>query len=123
MRIRPIALCLGLAVTPSLALPAHAQYDVTVLQDVGGHGSTEPYAINDAGQSVGFSALDAVLWSPSGIPTVLQDTGGLGRSQVSAINDAGQSVGYSRTASGSRRGAMVAGREGDGAPGRRRPGR
>ena len=38
MRIRPIVLCLGLTVTPSVALPAQAGYDVTVLQDVGGQG-------------------------------------------------------------------------------------
>ena len=38
MRIRPIALCLGLGVTPSLAIQANAQYDVTLLQDAGGQG-------------------------------------------------------------------------------------
>ena len=40
MPIRPIALCLGLAVTPGLALRAHAQYDVTVLPEVGGLGNS-----------------------------------------------------------------------------------
>jgi hypothetical protein len=56
MRIRPIALCLGVVVTPSLAPSVHAQYDVTVLQDVGGQGVNRVEAINNAGQSVGFSA-------------------------------------------------------------------
>ncbi len=101
MRIRPIALCLGLAATAGLALPAHAQYDVTLLQDVGGRGHSLASAINDAGQSIGFSqtvrGADAVLWAPSGIGTVLQDVGGLGSSGVDAINDAGQSVGGSVT--------------------------
>ena len=99
MRIRPIALCLGLGVTPGLALTAHAEYDVTVLQDVGSQGYSEPYAINAPGQSVGHSAGDAVLWSPSGKATVLQDAGGRGASVAFAVNDAGWSVGYSYTAS------------------------
>ena len=104
MRIRRIALCLGLGVTPGLAPAAHAQYHVTVLQDVGGLGINEPFAINDAGQSVGWShsagGVEAVLWSASGKAAVLQDVGSQGISIVKAINDAGQSVGYSVTTSG-----------------------
>ncbi len=104
MRIRPIALCLGLAVTPSLALTAHAQYDATVLPDVGGEAYSLPNAINASGQSVGFSdaasSYDAVLWSPSGKATVLQNARGGDNSRAFAINDAGQSVGFSATASG-----------------------
>jgi len=109
MRSRLIALCLGLAVTLGLALPAQAQQDVTVLQDAGGQGYSQPNAINASGQSVGYSyrscdgqacGFDAVLWSPSGKATVLQDTGGEGASAALAINDAGQSVGYSHTFSG-----------------------
>ena len=57
-------------------------------------------AINEAGQSVGYSDTapgdDAVLWSPSGKATVLQDVGGQGISYADAINDAGQSVGSSQ---------------------------
>jgi hypothetical protein len=103
MRIRSIALCLGVAVTPGLAPAAHAQYDVTVLQNVGQE--SLPHAINNAAQSVGYSqtagnGADAVLWSPSGMATVLQDAGGRGNSFVNGINDAGQSVGYSYTAGG-----------------------
>ncbi len=103
MRIHPIALCLGLAVTPSLALTAHAQYDVTILQGVDG-GSSQASAINASGQSVGSSytgsGYDAVLWSPSGKPTVLQDAGGQGNSYAVAINASGWSVGESDTARG-----------------------
>jgi hypothetical protein len=69
------------------------------LQDVGGQGASFVNAINDAGQSVGYSftrtGVDAVLWSPSGKATVLQDVGGQDYSDVIAINDAGQSVGNS----------------------------
>ncbi len=57
MRIRMIAFCLGLAVTPGLALTAHAQYDVTVLQDPTGATVTVPRAINASGQSVGWSQI------------------------------------------------------------------
>src|SRR5208282_6790810 len=104
MRIRMIAFCLGLAVTPGLALTAHAQYDVTVLQDPTGATVTVPRAINASGQSVGWSQIGsqpnptgyaAVLWSPSGKATVLQDVGRQGYSYAFAINDAGQSVGFS----------------------------
>src|ERR1700686_2995110 len=56
MRIRPLALCLGISVTPGFALTAHADagYNVTVLKDPGGLGNSGPFfgAINDAGQSV-----------------------------------------------------------------------
>jgi probable HAF family extracellular repeat protein len=71
----------------------------TVLQDVGGVHDSYSIAINDAGQSVGYSftngGIDAVLWSPSGKATVLQDAGGRGHSEALAINDAGWSIGYS----------------------------
>ncbi len=101
MRSRPIALCLGLGVTLGFALAASAGYDVTILQDVGGQGISHPYAVNDAGQSVGTSyassGVDAVLWSASGKATVLQDVGGQGVSDVGGINDSGWSVGYSFT--------------------------
>ena len=102
MPIRPIAVCLGLAVTPGLAITAHARYDVTVLQDPGGVSYSTTNAINASGQSVGvsFTTLelrDAVLWSPSGRATVLQDPGGVGASQAVAINASGQSVGVSYT--------------------------
>lgn len=110
MRIRPIALCLGLSLTPGLVVTAHAGYDVTILQDPPrGAGYTNVNAINDAGQSVGSSyigpitdpvGLDAVLWPPTGKGTVLQDAGGQGYSNAEAINDAGESVGYSFTARG-----------------------
>jgi hypothetical protein len=106
MRIRPIALCLGLGATLGLALPVHAQYDVTVLQDIGGHGRSIPDAINDSGWSVGFSAAaggfeagEAVLWSPLGKAMVLQNVGGQNNSGAVAINDAGWSVGDSCTTS------------------------
>ncbi len=99
MCIRPIALCFGLVVTPGLAHPAHAQYDVTTLQDAGGQGHSQPSAVNASGQSVGYSYTsrgeEAVLWSPSGKATVLQDFGGQGGNYACSINDAGQSVGES----------------------------
>jgi hypothetical protein len=80
----------------------------TVLQDAGGYGDSGAYAINDSGQSAGFSFVapgsgggeDAVLWSPSGDATVLQDVGGYGFSEAHAINDSGESVGFSLTAGG-----------------------
>ena len=81
MRIRPIAFCLGVSVTPSFALLAHADagYNVSVLQDPGGQGDSFAGAINDAGQSVGYSATasgsEAVRWSRTGKATVLQDVG------------------------------------------------
>ena len=58
MRIRPIALCLGVAVTPSFALTAKADagYNVTVLQDVGGQGFNLAQGINAFGQTVGYSS-------------------------------------------------------------------
>ena len=103
MRIRPIAICLGVSMTPGFALTAHADagYNVTVLQDPGGLGDSGPFfrAINDAGQSVGFSATasccEAVLWSRTGKATVLQDVGGGGNSSASALNNAGWSIGTS----------------------------
>ena len=78
--------------------------NATVLQDVGGNGVSQSYAINDSGQSVGFSytspgcfehCQEAVLWSPSGEGTILQDAGGHGWSQPAAINASGQSIGSS----------------------------
>src|SRR6516165_9796790 len=108
MHIRPIALCLGVAVAPGFALPAHAHpYEVIVLQDAGGVGDSYLFAINDAGQSVGNSATasgqDAVLWSPSGKATVLQDAGRQHDSRPISINDAGWSVGYSLATSAGHR--------------------
>jgi hypothetical protein len=108
MRIRPIALCLGVSVTPCFALTAHADagYNVTVLQDPGGQGDSGPFfnAINGFGQSVGFSATasgsDAVLWSRTGNSTVLQDVGGQSSSGANALNNSGWSIGTSGTASG-----------------------
>ncbi len=84
--------------------------NVTILQDVGGQGSSGAYGINDLGESAGSSRTppggvydepgsDAVLWSPSGAATVLQDVGGQGSSRAVAINDAGQIVGSSVDAS------------------------
>jgi len=55
MRIHPITLCLGLGAAPGLATAAQAQYDATVLQDVGGAGSSEPVAINASGEIAGYS--------------------------------------------------------------------
>ena len=100
-RTYPVALLLGLGVTPSLALTAHAAYDVTILQDVGGAATNQPNAISASGQSVGFSdtatGYDAVLWSPTGVTTMLADPGGQGASAPAAINASGQSVGASQT--------------------------
>src|SRR5271165_916359 len=106
MRIRPIALCLGLGITPSLALTAHAGYTVTPLQNEGGAVSL-PYAIsetNASALSVGYSQTasggsDAVLWA-SGVATMLQDYGGQGFDVANAINATGWSVGTSATVSG-----------------------
>ena len=88
MRIRSIALLLGLGVTLGLALSARAQYDFAVLQPAGGLGPSEPFAINASGQSFGHSMtaplhIDAALWPPSG--TVLHDAGGSG-SDTLAVN-------------------------------------
>ena len=163
MRIRPIALCLGLAVTPGLALTAHAQYDVTVLQggyahtpcndtgqsvgasgggyavlwsasgkatvlqDAGGQGHSHPTPSTTPGRALEFpiprGGYDAVLWSPSGKATVLQDAGGQGfsRSLRHQRRRAERRISY--TAGGPRGGAVVAVGEGDGASGRGRPGR
>jgi hypothetical protein len=77
----------------------------TVLQDVGGQEFSFTEALNDAGQSVGFSRTaagqEAVLWSRSGNATALQDAGGQGNSSAQAINDFGWSVGSSNTVTGS----------------------
>ncbi len=103
MHSRLTSLCLGVAMTPGLALIAHAQYAVTVLQNPVGQVSSLPFALNASGESVGWSqpsgggSYDAVLWSATGTPTVLQDSGGIGVSQALAINASGQSVGISVT--------------------------
>jgi hypothetical protein len=101
MRIRPLAFCLGVSVTPGFALTAHA--DVTVLQDPGGLGNSGPFfgAINDAGQSVGQSftfgqfGSDAVRWSPTGQATVLQAVGSQGAGFANFINNSGWIAGGS----------------------------
>ena len=130
MRIYPIALCLGLGITTGAAPAAHAKYDVTVLQDAGGTGASQPIGINASGWTVGDSfnssgGDDAVLWSPSGKATVLQDVGGLGTSYASAINAAGQIAGSSEsTADGGSEAVLWSPvGKGDGAAGRGRPGR
>jgi hypothetical protein len=87
MRIRSIALLLGLGATPGFALKAHAQDDVAVLQPAGSLGFSEPFAINASGQSVGYPMtaplpIDAAPCSPSGKATVLQAAGGGGDSDA-----------------------------------------
>jgi hypothetical protein len=81
---------------------------VTVLQDVGGVGSSEPNNINRLGYSVGtseiagfHSAAEPVLWSPSGAGTVLQNVDGVpynNSDNAYAINNSGWIVGISPTA-------------------------
>jgi hypothetical protein len=99
MRVRPIALCVGLAVTPGLPLAAYAQYNVFVLQGEGGSVS-QPYAINASGESVGYSLTasgeEAVLWSSLGIATNLGAVLGSDWSDTQAvgINAVGDIVGY-----------------------------
>ena len=105
MRIRPIALCFGLAVTPGFAVTAHAAtYTFTLLQDAGGVQDNKVLAINSLGESVGWSAIssgyEAVLWSATGTPTVLADLGGEDDSAARAINASGESAGWSDTATG-----------------------
>ena len=72
--------------------------------DIGGSHSSDAVAINNAGQSVGFSKTakgqDAVLWSPSGTAIVLHDAGGKNFSGAVAINASGHSVGFSKTPTG-----------------------
>jgi hypothetical protein len=123
VRIRPIAFCLGLAATPSVA---HADYAVTVLQDIGGQGDSEAEAINASGQSVGYSQItcsscnyEAVLWSPSGEATKLQPLG-KGLLQRSGRH---QCLRAERRSERRLRGAVVAVGERDDASGRRRRGR
>ena len=104
MRIRPISVCVGLGLTASCALASHAaNYNPpVVLQDPGDKGFSQPYAINNAGQSVGYSDTStgylAVLWSSSGIAMVLNDPGGHGDAAAYAINASGHSVGAFATA-------------------------
>ena len=80
---------------------------VTVLQDVGGVGSSEPNNINRLGYSVGTSeiagssAAEPVLWSPSGAGTVLQNVDGVPYNHwdnAYAINNSGWIVGISPAA-------------------------
>jgi len=72
----------------------------TVLQNVGGSHDSIAFAINDAGQSVGYSrsrdGTDAVLWSPSGKATDLGALLGSAWSwtEAVAINNSGDIVGY-----------------------------
>ena len=77
-----------------------ANYDVVVLQDVGGDGDSHANAINAFGEIVGFSGLGAVLWSPNGSGTALQDVGGQGFSAANGINSSGQIVGFSGAGNG-----------------------
>ena len=76
-----------------------------MLQDVGGQGFDQPFAMNGTDESVGYSAIpdgyEAVLWSSSGTATVFKDIGGQSFSIALAVNASGDSVGYSDTASGS----------------------
>ena len=105
MRIRPMALCFGLALTPGVAVTAHATYTPIILADPGGMGNNKVWDINSLGESVGWSQTssgqDAVLWSTTGSAKVLQDVvGGDGSSAARAINASGESVGWSATSSG-----------------------
>jgi probable HAF family extracellular repeat protein len=89
--------------SPSDAVLWSRSGKATVLQDAGGHAKSEAVAINDAGQSVGFSyaasGYEAVLWSPYGKATVLHNAAGTAQSYANAINASGQSVGFSETTS------------------------
>ena len=82
-------------------------YNVIVLQDVTGLGSSQAYGINASGQSVGSSYAgsgnDAVLWSSNGVGTVLHDVGGHGNSSARGINASGLSVGFSEPEHAKRR--------------------
>ncbi len=69
------------------AVPWSSSGKATVLQDVGGAGFSQAFAIVNDIQARAlelpiptpiFPQADAVLWSPSGKATVLQDVGGLG---------------------------------------------
>jgi hypothetical protein len=56
MRIRSIALCFAMAVTPGFAVAAHAgSYTFTLLQDAGGLQDNKILALNAVGESVGWS--------------------------------------------------------------------
>ena len=89
---------------------ANTMVNLGLLPGVDAEGSSEALAINDAGQSVGWSNTSAslsprhaVLWSAAG---VIQDLGVLGGTSSEAvdINDAGQVIGMSDVAGGGRRG-------------------
>jgi hypothetical protein len=71
-----------------------------MLQGIGGESVAE--AINNAGQSVGYSqnskVQDAMLWSKSGQATILQRVGTSTDNEAEAINASGWSVGYSASA-------------------------
>ncbi len=106
MRIQLMALCFGLALTPGVAVTAHATYTAIVLPDLGGASNSVVEAINSVGESVGYSVtpnggLDAVMWSADGATgTVLLDKGGQGQSNAFAINASGESVGQTVAATG-----------------------
>jgi len=94
-------------------------YKVIILRGTG----SAVIAINDAGQSVGYSHItneggitDPMLWSPSGKATLLQDVGGRAQQRRRHQRRRAESwiVPWGC-------GAVVAIGEGDGAPGRGRP--
>ena len=85
-----------------------------MLQDVGGYGDSEAWAVNASGWSVGYSCVfnggcgistfgvgsneeeEAVLWSPSGVGTDLGAVLGSAWSNTVAVglNDRGDIIGY-----------------------------
>jgi len=91
--------------TPTEAVEWLPNGKAIVLPDVGGTGHSEAWAINNAGDIVGFSYTDsgrgveAVEWLPNGTAIVLPDAGGQGSSFAHAINNAGDIVGWSYTTS------------------------
>jgi hypothetical protein len=81
---------------PSVLWSASGQ--VTVLQDPAGHDNDWVKALNNSGESVGYSAAphyqDAVRWSPTGKATVLQDIGDLKEAEAVGINGSGWCIGW-----------------------------
>ncbi len=77
----------------------------TILQDVGGQGQSEAWALNDAGDSTGFSFIgdggrfEAVYWDAAGAPVVLASLGnssaGFTADEGTCINNAGVIGGFS----------------------------